>query len=80
MSTRFSYVKYDQESAARSEDFKKAFEVLEEKVQAGLPEGREKSLVITKLEEGFMWVGKAIRDEQIKRNSQPEHVPERTNQ
>jgi hypothetical protein len=29
-------------------------------------------VVLTKLEEAYMWIGKAIRDEQIERNSKAE--------
>lgn len=36
-----------------------------------------KSLAITKLEECYMWIGKAIRDEQIARGGDNKHVPER---
>lgn len=76
MSQRFGYVKYDAQSAAAQETLKRHFEALELLVE-GLPEGRAKSLVMTHLEEAYMWTCKAIRDEQIKRDSQPEHVPER---
>lgn len=76
MSQRFSYVKYDEQSTAAQETFKQQFEVLETLVDA-LPDSRAKSLCLTALEEAYMWTGKAIRDLQIKRNSQPEHVPER---
>ena len=77
MSQRFSYVKYDQQSAAAQETLKGHFEALEALVEA-LPNSRAKSLVMTHLEEAYMWTGKAIRDAQIERGSQPEHVPERT--
>jgi len=33
---------------------------------------RAKALAITKLEEVYMWIGKAIRDDQIKRNGSAE--------
>ncbi len=39
-----------------------------EHIVSGLNPGRAASLVRTKLEEAYMWVGKAIRDEQIARN------------
>lgn len=76
MSQRFSYVKYDAQSAAGQETIKDAFEVVEALVDA-LPNSREKSLCLTALEEAYMWTGKAIRDIQILRNSQPEHTPDR---
>lgn len=75
--SRFDYVKYDAGSTQKQEEFKDAFERIETLAEAHLPEGRAKSLFLTYLEIAYMWTGKAIRDEQIKRNSQPEHVPER---
>jgi hypothetical protein len=64
MANRFDYVKYDDRSAERQANFKTAFQALEMMVD-GLSEGRAKSLVMTKLEEAYMWVGKAIRDDQV---------------
>ena len=77
MAQRFSYVKYDEESTRKQEEFKDAFERIEALADAHLPEGRAKSLFLTYLEIAYMWTGKAIRDEQIEKNSKPEHVPER---
>jgi hypothetical protein len=73
---RFDYVKYDAQSTAAQETLKAHFEAVEALVQA-LPDGRAKSLVLTHLEEAYMWTGKAIRDAQVARGSQTEHVPER---
>lgn len=77
MSQRFSYVKYDDKSAANQETLKKQFELLEILVDT-LASGRAKSLVMTHLEEAYMWTGKAIRDEQISRGSQTAHIAERS--
>ena len=76
MSQRFSYVKYDERAVIQQESLKEQFEKIEVMV-ADLKDGRAKSLVLTHLEEAYMWTGKAIRDEQIARNVSPEHVPER---
>lgn len=38
--------------------------MLEDFTEKSLSSGRPKSLVMTKLEEAYMWVGKSIRDEQ----------------
>lgn len=76
MSKRFSYVKYDDISAAAQEALKGQFEGVESLVNE-LPDSREKALCLTALEEAYMWTGKAIRDMQIRRDSQPQHVPER---
>lgn len=64
MSQTFSYVKYDEEHQAMQAQFKAAFESLERMVMT-LAAGRPRSLVLTKLEEAYMWIGKAIRDDQI---------------
>lgn len=61
---RFDYVKYDEQSAQLQAEFKGLFECLEEQVNT-LADGRAKSLVFTKLEEAYMWVGKSIRDAQV---------------
>ena len=67
---RLSYVKYDDESAKQQEELKAVFEQVEELVDK-LEEGRARSLAYTKLEEAYMWTGKAIRDAQIKRVDSP---------
>ena len=79
MSNRFSYVKYDEQAKIQQEAFKESFEKIEVMIM-DLKEGRVKSLIFTYLEIAYMWTGKALRDEQIERNSQPDHVPERTNE
>lgn len=80
MSQRFSYVKYDEVAVEKQEAFKKLFEELETLAEVSFKDSRPKSLFLTALEEAYMWTGKAIRDEQIERNVQPEHVPERSNE
>jgi hypothetical protein len=66
-STRFDYVAYDDTAQEQQKLFKEKFQHLEASVGA-LGQGRAQSLILTKLEEAYMWVGKAVRDEQIKRN------------
>lgn len=65
---RFNYVPYDQEAHDQQQQLKAAFEALEALIN-GLSDGRAKSLVYTKLEEAYMWCGKAIRDDQISRET-----------
>lgn len=77
MSKTFSYVKYDYQSIQKQETFKQMFEAIEDYANLTLKDSRPKSLLKTALEEAYMWTGKAIRDEQIERDSQPEHTPER---
>ena len=61
--TRFDYMKYDQQSFDTHAAIKSKILELEALIN-DLPEGRARSLIFTKLEEAFMWVGKAIRDDQ----------------
>lgn len=75
---RYNYVKYDEEATRKQESFKKLFEQMDEFVNS-LEDGRAKSLVFTKLEESYMWVGKSIRDSQVKRGSQTQHIASRDN-
>ena len=67
--SRFDYVKYDLQAEAKQIEFKQAAERLEKQILLILPVGRAQSLALTSLEEMFMWVGKAIRDDQISRNA-----------
>lgn len=78
-SMRFNYVKYDEQAMKQQEELKAAFETVEAFCN-GLEDGRCKSLVMTKLEEAYMWTGKAIRDSQIKRGGDSAHVAERSNE
>lgn len=77
MSNTFIYVKYDEESVQKQETFRKMFEAIEDYANLTLKDSRPKSLLKTALEEAYMWTGKAIRDEQIERNSNPAHTPKR---
>lgn len=77
---RFSYVAYDQYAKHQSEQFKAKFEELEQLTLISLADGRPKSLVLTKLEEAFMWVGKAIRDQQIASGGDAAHLAGRSNE
>lgn len=80
MTDTYSYVKYTPQSAKKQEEFKEAFERLELLANAHLSPGRAKSLFATHLEIAYMWIGKAIRDEQLSSGTQTAHVPERTNE
>lgn len=64
---RFDYVKYDNLSQAAQALAKEKSQELEKVIEA-FPNGRAKSLALTKLEEVYMWIGKMIRDEQILRD------------
>lgn len=59
--SRFNYIEYTDKSQKLSDERKQASEDFENLINQ-LPNSREKSLALTKLEECFMWCGKAIRN------------------
>lgn len=71
---RYDYVAYDADAKAVYAEFKAKVEDIEALMAAKLAQGtsqdakRARALAITKSEEMFTWVGKAIRDDQIERN------------
>ncbi len=69
MSYTFSYVQYDEQARQNQETLKAMFEAVECYLNDSITPGRSKSLVMTKLEEAYMWTGKAIRDDQIERHA-----------
>ncbi len=72
----FDYVKYDEHSLALQIQFKDLFCQIEKELKAFDPT-RESSLAVTKLEESYMWIGKVIKNDQIKRNGSAELQEER---
>ena len=70
--SRFDYVIYDEKAAYDKELFQEHVTELEQDIEMLLLSPRAKALAITKLEEVYMWIGKAIRDDQIKRNGSAE--------
>ena len=70
--SRFDYVKYDEKAIENQEALKIAFVAIDGMVEDRVVNGRAKALVFTKLEEAYMWIGKAIRDEQLERNKYSE--------
>lgn len=75
-SKTFSYVKYDEHAKSQQEIAKVMMENLEDFISR-LGAGRPQSLAMTKLEECYMWIGKAIRDQQYRRLPETPHQPER---
>lgn len=63
---RFDYVEYDDVSKG-DQNLAKALVSRLEVFISGLGSGRSQSMAMTKLEETYMWIGKAIRDEQLRR-------------
>jgi len=66
--SRFDYVEYDKEAIETQKLFKKMFIDLESTVNLHIKCGRSKALVMTNLEETYMWVGKGVRNDQIEKN------------
>lgn len=71
------YVKYDEHAAKVQAELKADFETIVARVSLRVKPGRAHSLFITKIEEAYMWLGKAIRDDQIERNGIVELQEER---
>lgn len=81
MPSRFDYVQYDTVAIEKQNKIKEKVQELEALANdfTAPTAGRAKSLVLTKLEEVYMWFGKAIRDEQIARNGSAPLQEERKN-
>lgn len=72
--SRFSYVQYDEQANQLSAAAKDLCQQLEGFIEDEIEPGRAQSLAITNLETCFMWIGKGIRDAQIKRNKEPKNL------
>lgn len=66
--SRFDYIKYDDVSLSLQSEAKQSFEAMAAAIET-LPPGRAQALALTKLEEAYMWVWKAIRDAQVARSA-----------
>lgn len=66
MDTRFNYVEWDEKAQNLSDSLKSQCLCVEAMINP-LTDSREKSMAITKLEETFMWIGKAIRTDMLSR-------------
>ncbi len=78
--SRFDYVKYDESATLIQSEFKITCEAFENQIEDYLSSPRAKALALTKLEEVYMWIGKAIRDDQITRNGSAPLQEERNNE
>jgi len=65
--SRFDYTKFDDRSADKQQAFKGMAAVLEMGIDTVLTSPRAKGKALDALEECYMWIGKAIRDDQIAR-------------
>lgn len=71
--SRFDYITYDDIAQRDQLEAKKSAQALENTIEMILPvPGRAKSLALTALEECYMWIGKGIRDDQIKKGESVE--------
>ena len=84
--SRFDYVQYDDKAQALQSVFKAKMSDLEALVdmisrtsEHPKASGRASALAITKLEEAYMWIGKAIRDDLIARTGSAPLQEERKN-
>lgn len=85
--SRFDYVQYDSGAQGDQLSAKILVQRIEKFIESiGYAQGklspqtaRSKALAITKLEECYMWIGKAIRDDQIARGAPAPLQEERTN-
>lgn len=66
--SRFDYVLYDETATKDQANFKGELRSLEGHVNVAIKCPRSKALILTKLEEAYMWIGKGIRNDQIERN------------
>lgn len=74
--SRFDYVQYDAQAQEQQIQCKVAATMLENKIDEYLT-GAAKQNALRSLEECYMWIGKGIRDEQIKRNGSAPLMEER---
>ena len=63
---KYDYIEWDEQSKYLQQAIKKEFKYIEFMLN-NLNLSRELSLSRSKLEESFMWIGKAIRSDQIER-------------
>lgn len=68
MPSRFDHIQYDDEAIKHQEVFKRLMTELGIELESRLHASRPRALALTHLEETYMWIGKAIRDDQIARN------------
>lgn len=79
MNGRFDYVKFDDIAQSAQNVLKSYFTTLELSIEVNCKSPRAKALALAKLEECYMWAGKAIRDDQIARNGSAPLQEERKN-
>ena len=76
--SRFDYVRYGTIATVDQQYFKDLVTRLESSIEKDLVSPQAKALALTKLEECYMWIGKAIRDDQIARDKKADLQEERS--
>lgn len=74
--SRTDYVEYDEKAKAIQAAFKNDVDFLLGMIEINLKSPRAKALALTKLEECYMWIGKAIRDDQLARIENTQNTKE----
>lgn len=79
--SRFDYIAYDETSQRDQLEAKKAVQGVETVIDMIMPEmtNRAKEQAIICLEQCYMWIGKGIRDQQIKANGKATIQEQRVN-
>ena len=77
MAGRFDYVKYDELAQKIQAEFKGTVEHLANEIETMLPASPEKILALRQLEVTYMWLGKAIRNDQVNRGGDATDQPAR---
>ena len=77
-SGRLDYVKYDETAQGLQDAAKQQCGDIVKMIEA-MGAGRAQSIALTKIEECYMWIGKAIRDHQVMRNGGAQLQEERKN-
>jgi hypothetical protein len=75
MANRFDYIKYDNIACEKQDYIKQSVKSLAQAIE-DFGDTRATQLALTHLEECYMWVGKAIRDEQIMRDKESAQLQE----
>jgi hypothetical protein len=69
---KFELLPYDSSSQALSNSALQKVDDVRAFIETNIKPGREASLAMTKVEECFMWIGKAIRNDQYERQFKKE--------
>ncbi len=74
---RFDSVQFDDIRKRELQVIKEAFERIDHLVDTHLKSSREKAIAYTKLEEAFMWINKALKQDQLELEEHQLPIPVR---